>query len=210
VRAPGAEDIIFDFCTRCNLSKCRDATACKDATRGERAWCVRDLLVADHTGAVECGADSSVLHAFYGTENIDELKEATCASYAGLWHGRVMVKARAAGSGLAGREQGRQGGEPARPARCEGGAEAYMVEDEEKDQVLKWQMTLKSVTPALEACPVMRPVAEPCETEFRVFPALALPVEVNGKLQVRLRRGRAGAGDRSLVRRSSRCGRSPR
>jgi hypothetical protein len=46
---------------------------------------------------------------------------------------------------------------------------------------------------------MMCPVLEPCEAEFRVFPALALPVESNGMLQVHSRRTSvqgAGAGDR--------------
>jgi hypothetical protein len=57
------------------------------------------------------------------------------------------------------------------------------AEDEKTN--LKWQMTLKSVTPALEACSVMRPVVEPCEAEFRVFPTLELPVQhTDGMLHV--------------------------
>jgi hypothetical protein len=107
---------------KCSKEKCAPGASC-GTQRAERAWCTRDLLMADHTGAVELGADAAVLHALYGgTENIEELKEATCVPYAGVWHGRVMVKAaQRAGSGAAG---GRAAGAAQRGARGAGGREA--------------------------------------------------------------------------------------
>jgi len=112
VRAPDAEDVIHEFCVLCNHSTCRDPS-CK-GTRSKRAWCVRGLLVADHTGAAEVGADASVVHEIYDAESIAELADATCVPYTGLWHGRFMLKARRV-SGVSFRHAGGCGGSCCKP-----------------------------------------------------------------------------------------------
>ena len=193
VSAPTGEDAVSEF-----------AVSPTDPSAGttKRAWIIRNLTIADHSGSIDVSADAAVIHVLFGTDNVGDLEDgAMCVPYTAFYHGRLMLKARSpcAASGVAHLKRlplvcraahdgdasvlllvGRSdcGGEVLPRSR-----EAFEVKSESGTSAsgfkeMRWQVGIKSVMPALSACPKTNAVIEPCESNLRVFPTRSLPTLV--------------------------------